>query len=376
MADGRKRVLMIGDGLAGGGAERQLALLAGALSSTWDVAVHVLGDGVFAERLREAGVPLEVSPRSWRLDPLPTLRLWAAIRRLRPHVVHSWGWMSCFAAEPCCRLLGIPQVSGVIRRGNLPHRRSLPLRLASRLGVLTVANSRAGLVAFGVDPERGRVLPNGLAPDRLARAEACRPAPGGCHVVMAATMDARKDFGTLVAAARILARRRPGEVRVTAIGGGPDLERWRREAADLVASGAMAFPGRVDEVIEHAHDATVGVMLSTAIHAEGLSNSIMEFMACGLPVICTAGGGNPELVVEGETGFLVPVGDVEAVVARLEWLVAHPAEAAAMGEAGRRRLTTEFSLSRMVERAVRIYDEALARAGRGHPIRASAPPRR
>jgi len=358
--NGRSSVLMVADSLGGGGAERQLTLLAMALAGGWDVTVFALGGGVFADRLAAAGIPLEVAPRRGRFDPRPLGRLWSCVGRTRPAVIHSWGWMSCLAVEPRCRAGGIPHVAGVIRRGSLPHRRSLPLRLASRLGTLTVANSRAGLEAFGVDPRRGRVLPNGFAPERLRQAEAGRRDRRGNVAVMAATMDARKDFAAVIAAARILDRKRPGLFRFACLGGGEDYGRLRADAADLVASGTLAMPGRVDEVLDRYGEASVGVMLSTAIHGEGLSNSIMEYMACGLPVVCTDQGGNRELVADGRTGFLVPVADPDAVAARLEWLADHPGEAAAMGEAGHRRIAEEFSVGTMLARAEAIYAEAIA----------------
>jgi glycosyltransferase involved in cell wall biosynthesis len=121
----------------------------------------------------------------------------------------------------------------------------------------------------------------------------------------------------------------------------------------------------VDEVMDHYGEADVGVMLSSPIHGEGLSNSIMEFMACGLPVVCTDQGGNRELVVEGETGFLVPVSDAEALVDRLRRLAGHRDEARAMGAAGRRRIVSEFSVARMCDRAAAIYHEAIAMARDG-----------
>ena len=91
-------------------------------------------------------------------------------------------------------------------------------------------------------------------------------------------------------------------------------------------------------------------MSNEAIHKEGCSNTIMEYMACGLPVVCSAGGGNAELVVEGRAGYLIPAGDWRLLCDRLERLTSRPDEASHMGEAGHRRLSEEFTVERMVER--------------------------
>src|SRR5438876_8916005 len=101
---------------------------------------------------------------------------------------------------------------------------------------------------------------------------------------------------------------------------------------------------------------TVGV-LST--FTEGISNSVMEYMALKKPVVATDGGGTRELVVEGETGFLVPPGKPEALAAKIEYLLDNPDDARRMGEAGAARLRCEFSIARMIEKTVNLYEAAM-----------------
>lgn len=359
-----KRVLMLIDALGGGGAERQLALLASSLAEPWRASVFAMGGGVYVERLRALGVPLTVARRRFRLDPFPFFQLWRAIAAERPAVVHSWGHICCFAAELYCRPRGVPHVAGVIRRGALNSARGHLPRLASRLGDLALANSRAGLKAFGVPERRGRVLYNGFSPQRLQRAPAPRRAAGEFHAVMAATMHHPKDGPALIAAARRLRAELPCRVRVTFLGDGPLLPAWRATAADLTPDGTVVFAGRVDEVLDHLADAHVGVLLSVPGTGEGISNSIMEYMAAGLPVVATNSGGSPELVVDGETGFLVPAGDIAALAAALRRLAEDRERADAMGRAGRRRIEEVFSVPAMIAGAVAIYEEAAARKGR------------
>ena len=355
-----RRVLMLADGLGGGGAERQLALLASSLASPWEVSVFSVGGGVYVEKIRTAGVPITLAPRRFRTDLAPFFKLWQAIAATRPAVVHSWGHMSCFAAELYCRPRGIPHVAGVIRRGAIYSLRGRLPRLASHLGDLALANSRAGLQAFGVSARRGRVLYNGIAPERLDRA----PVPQGLkdefHVVMAATMDDRKDFPSLIAAVRRLREELPFPIRAILLGDGPNRATWRLAAADLEADGIVSFPGRVDEVLDHMTDADAGILLAVPGWGEGISNSIMEYMAASLPVVATNSGGNPELVVDGETGLLVTAGDVEGLVAALRELAGDRERAAAMGRAGRRRIETVFSVPTMTANAEAIYEEVIA----------------
>ena len=114
--------------------------------------------------------------------------------------------------------------------------------------------------------------------------------------------------------------------------------------ADLVAAGRLSFPQVGIEAVEHMLSADAGVLMSDpAILAEGCPNSIMEYMACGLPVVCADSGGCRELTRDGETGFVVPPRDAGALAARLTYLRDHPDEGARMGEAGRVRVATEFT---------------------------------
>jgi glycosyltransferase involved in cell wall biosynthesis len=88
---------------------------------------------------------------------------------------------------------------------------------------------------------------------------------------------------------------------------------------------------------------------------ELLGQTLLEAMACGTPVICTDVASMPEIVDDGETGFIVAPGDQDALRARLQWLAGHPAEAAAMGAAGRRAVLERFQWSQVVQRCLDAY---------------------
>ena len=354
------RVLFLLNNLPNGGLERQLALLATGLPRDWEPRVWAMDGGPFEGYLRERGVSVVVSPRRARFDPLPAAWLWQELRSWRPDVVHAWGWMPALVAGPMCRLLRIACIDGMIRSGALEPDFTRLKRLGMASSTLVVANTKAGLRAWDIGPEKGRLVYNGFDLSRLDSLHACpRPEPGKFTVIMTGRMTPVKQFDVVIGAARRLSAASDGW-RFLLVGDGPERERLISQTNDLIERGAVAFPQPAMEVLGLVRQANAGVLMTNPRLAnEGLSNSIMEYMALGLPVVCGDGGGNPELVQDGVTGFVVPPGDVHALASRLARLRDDPAMCAAMGAAGKDRILRDFSMEGMVRNMLRVYAEAL-----------------
>jgi glycosyltransferase involved in cell wall biosynthesis len=352
---------MLADGLGVGGIERQIALLSRHLPPTWDCRIWSIEGGPFAEVIRGQGTPLRVRARSWRWDPAPALDLWRQILRWRPDVVHSWGWMGAAMAGPICRLLHIPLVDATIQSGNLPTRRVAASRAAMRFATCIIANSDAGRRAWGVGRRRTVVIHNGVDP-RFLQAPALGPPPSGgpFTVVMTGRMRWEKDFASFLAAARALASGDRAGWRFVALGSGPERVALMSSVSDLIEQGVVAFPPPTLDVLPVLERAHAGVLMTHPRLAEGIPNSVVEYMACALPVICSRKGGSAELVVDGVTGFLIDASDVDALVDRLTWLRAHPDASRRMGLAGHHRVATEFSVEQLVARTVAVYERAIA----------------
>jgi glycosyltransferase involved in cell wall biosynthesis len=97
---------------------------------------------------------------------------------------------------------------------------------------------------------------------------------------------------------------------------------------------------------------------------EGTPNALLESMACGVPVVATTAGDNGIVVDDGDTGFIVPIGDWEAIAARLVELLSDPDSRRRMGVAGRTRVINEFSTSALARRTEAVYTQALLEANR------------
>ncbi len=151
-------------------------------------------------------------------------------------------------------------------------------------------------------------------------------------------------------------------VRLVIVGEGPARVEITRILAEANASALAWLPGARDDVAQALRSFDAFVLPSLA---EGISNTILEAMASGLPVIATRVGGNAELVDDGTTGTLVPSADAEALAQAMLRYARDPALARAQGRAGRDRVERLFSLDAMVAQYTALYDRLLqGRRGR------------
>jgi glycosyltransferase involved in cell wall biosynthesis len=147
-------------------------------------------------------------------------------------------------------------------------------------------------------------------------------------------------------------------MRLVMVGEGP-LRAQAQAVLNAAGVGALAWlPGERSD-IGHVMRGLHAFALPSL--AEGVSNTILEAMASGLPVVATAVGGNADLVVQGKTGYIVPAAHPQAMALRLAELASSPERACKLGRAGRQRVQGAFSLTSMVATYQALYDQQLGR---------------
>jgi glycosyltransferase involved in cell wall biosynthesis len=352
------KVLLLADSLSAGGAERQFSLLCRSLQQRGIVVkVHSLDNGLFARELRDFSIDLTVTERKGRYDTRPIQRISHIISDFRPDVVHSWGWMSTFSAHLHCKLKRIPLI-GSVRCAFVSKKKKIRDLLEKRLCDLVISNSLAGLEAYRVSSRKGRVVYNGFEIERVPSAE-CERYPDTV-VIMVARMGPEKDWKCFADAIHLLQRRSGMEgVRYIGIGDGPDRNRITEYCKDLLQAGILSLPGFLDEPIKEVCKSHVGVLATTHGVQEGTSNSILEYMACKLPVVCSRSGGNLETVDESETGLLVTPGNAQELADAVERLCLDRNLAESMGKKGRQKLEDNYTVEKMTDDTIGVYSELL-----------------
>ena len=154
----------------------------------------------------------------------------------------------------------------------------------------------------------------------------------------------------------LLQRRGVGAPKLLLVGDGPDVELVSAEMEPLVRAGQVVMTGRRDDVRSLL---AVGDFFVLPTLHENLSYAILEAMCAGKAVLTTSVGGNPEVVLDGETGVLVPPQAPEALADALESLATDPAKRARMGQAGRARVEGHFSMARLARQLGAVYQDLL-----------------
>ena len=338
----------------------------------------------FSKRITRPDVVLHVLRKPPGNSPITHVRMLQLLRRLRPAIVHTRN-LAALEHQPVAALAGVPvrihsehgrnaddpdgnnwkylRVRRVLRptvHHYVTVSRDLERYLIERIGVPA---NRVTHICNGVDTDRFRPaesLPERVGPPGFATA-------GDLVIGTVGRMDAVKDPINLVrafVAATEMAPELAPRLRLIMVGDGP----LRAETLRLLEAHGLArqawLPGTLDTIPETLRSFDLFVLPSLS---EGISNTILEAMASGIPVLATAVGGNPELVTDGFAGTLVPRADSGALARAIVGYARQPDVRREQGRNARKEALTRFSLQVMVDAYTHLYESQLACHGHGSP---------
>ncbi|HEY1783912.1 MAG TPA: glycosyltransferase [Pirellulales bacterium] len=358
------RILYVVSSLDRYGAEQQLALLAARLTrGEFDVHVCCLDPrGPRETSLTVAGIPVITAAQRWPLDPLAAARLERLVERLRPDVVHT----GCFSSGAYGRLAALVAgrtrlVAGEPVESRWPawHRLALGRLLAAKTRAIVVPHAAVGdyFVRHGWPAEKFVVIPPAVAPaaeSRGTRGDLLEEIglPDNVHLIgIAGRLEIDEGWKEVIWSLDILRCVRD-DLHLVVVGDGRQRGQLERFARLCTLDPNVHFLGRrpdFEQLLPHFNHVWQGV--GSGITAV----AVLEALAAGVPVVAADTVSNRELVIHDQTGFLAPPRDRAARARYANRLVNDPALRARLGEAGRLRMVSEFSVEKMVARHVDLY---------------------
>ena len=368
-------------GLGEGGAEHQMLQLAKRMKDSGGYRVHIAcllrtGDLLNeAEQLVGEEVPGFPITSFYNRTMLVQLRRFARyLRENEIEVVHAQDFYSNIFGMIGATLAGVPAriaFKGETEFSRTPSQRFAE-RCAFRLAHAVIANAAAvrnRMIREGVAAEKLVTIYNGIDLQRVAPSEGQQreevlagfglpyESPRRFVTIVANTQHPVKDHPMFLRAARRVRGVIPDAAFVIA-GQGQLKNSLQAYAAELGLTEDVFFIGRCDRVGDLLGISDIGVLSSKA---EGFSNSILEYMAAALPVVATDVGGAREVIIEAETGYIVPSGDDVAMGEHIISLLQAPERARLMGERGRQVVAEKFSWEAQVSILKNFYEQLLAR---------------
>lgn len=320
-----------------------------ARSTNYEIEVCFLQPGELAERLTQLGVRWSCVHWSGGMkDPAGAARYAALLRSSDFSIIHQHTGGNVLTGLGR-RFTPARIVQSLHGRVSEEDGRVVPRRRIPRTDAL-IANSRV-MAEYSRDPRAVVIYPGVDAESFIVP----KREHGGVVIGTACRLELVKGISHLIRAVAMLQPEFP-DLQLEIAGDGSLRGALEEECRGLVIAGATAFLGWREDLVSVMAGWDIFAMPSLD---EGFGFAALEAMAAGLPVVASAVGGLPELVQEGETGWLVPPASAGELAGQLKDLIEDSDRRRAMGEAGRRRARNEFGASRMVRQTFEVYERLI-----------------
>ncbi len=329
--------------------------------------IFVGGKGPFTENLKSRNIPyypLSVLQRS--IHPVKDFKalfeLRSILKRYNPDIISTHSSKAGFLGRIAARTLNIPVIftahgwsftDGVKRATLYKWAEKAVSPFSDKIITVSIYDKEIAL-KNGVATEK-KLLPihNGM-PSKVNGSSSSLEKDKMVHLAMTARFDDQKDHDSLIEACRNIKN-----IHLDLIGDGPDIDRIKVKVVECGMDHRVTFWGLIDNVEEVLANADIFALIS---NWEGFPRSTLEAMRAGLPCIVSDVGGSKEAIVEGETGFVVPKGDVESIKKRVHSLVEDAEIRREMGEAAHKHFQNNFTFEIMFEKTYKVYEEVLNKA--------------
>jgi glycosyltransferase involved in cell wall biosynthesis len=365
-----------------GGAQNALLRLLGQMDRqrfSPHVACLYNGDGLPAKKIRHLDIPVsDLGMRSMvRLDAF--WRFLRLIREVRPMILHTWMFHANIPGRILGRLTHIPCIVSSERtmgQENVMRRtlNRLTAHLADRIICVSQPVAKYAKREIGLPEKKMVVIPNGIDLSLYSHPPHKEQARSAYHLPLDALIIGAigrprpvKGYRFLLEAFQTVAEACP-QAHLLFIGDGPDLPALQQQVRIDRLEQRVSFLGDQEDIPGLL--AAIDLLTLPSLH-EGMPNVAIEAMAASLPVVATAVGGTPEVVIEGKTGLLIPAGDPDSLAKAILTLLRDPAMCNKLGQAGHERVAQYFSIENTAKQTWQLYDSLLANLNKSLPSKTS-----
>lgn len=329
-----------------------------------DLQVIIINNEVAYKELYDTTAQIEIIDRkNKKLNQLQTAKaLYALIKGFSPNIVQAWGVMSAGAVLMVKPLLKFVFLASYVADVMRPKGINAVINKCCCLFCRRIiGNSKAGIVAYGIPKSKAIVIHNGFNELRLLNKIDKEQKKNDLQittsyvVIMVATFWKGKDWNCFLQTAKAIIKERK-DITFLAVGSGPS---WKEFDCTIIDEerGYIKMMGRRDDVDELFQICDISVLVSN--YGEGVSNSIMESMAFGVPVVATDSGGTPEIIIDKENGLLLKHNNVEELKEKILMLVDNKDVRFRLAERAAETIKESFLLEKKTQQYVGLYESLL-----------------
>jgi glycosyltransferase involved in cell wall biosynthesis len=361
------RILFFIESLRSGGKERRLLELIQYLGQDADnkMLLVITEDEIHYKHVHDLPVNITVIKRKGiKRDPRLFFKFYKLCNEFKPDIIHTWGSMLAFYSLPAIIIKRIPHINSHIADAPLHRNKygfhSIITSLGFKFSKIILSNSHAGLQSYGVSGRKCRVIYNGIKLERFSNLPDKKSIKTLFNirteytVIMVASFTPNKKYGQFLDIAEFFSGRRND---TTFLGVGDteedivEFEKIRTRAEKIEN---VILCKKIDSVESLINACDIGVLFT---YSEGLSNSIIEYMACGKPVITNDAGGTRELIVNKTIGFLITNETTDEIAGLISELLDKEELRNTVGRNARFHIEENFSIDHMGAEFNRLYKE-------------------
>lgn len=366
-----KKILFFIESLPYGGKERRLIELLIYLKKNTDYELRLvlIENTIQYSYVHDLEIQIDVIERKYfKKDPSFFIRFYRIAKQFNPDIIHTWGRMSTFYSILTKLLLRKPLLSNLIASAKKPLGGKLFFNFIIKTNVyfadVILSNSMAGIKAYNLyNHPKTHLIYNGVRLERFDVKEKTSTVvketlniTANLVVMMVASVNKNKDYDLFLDVAQLITCSY-NNITFIGIGGGSEFERIKSRIhnENIQSTLLLGMRSDIEKLISIADICLL--LTNKQVHAEGISNSIIEYMAMGKPVITTdSNGGSDEIIVEGASGYIIEA-DACAIKNKIIELISKPELRKQLGSKGKQIIDQKFTIERMGQDYVDLYNK-------------------